>query len=261
MYKTGNCDYAKAMLVVLVLLYGCAPIAETATVLAPTATVVIEPSMTPEPTATSTPTSIPRSDDPATWDLASQVDIVDENGGLIRYRLAEWQYQPAMDRLIEFFNQHAGSMDRLMSEDEASIFFDTSSSAWLGDDPSLIGFDELANRGFKWDLENNRSKNAYPKLEYLMTQDNSWYYLEWNVWGMDLMDKASSDGIYGFVERFTVAISFVGEEQPLSFYDSDTKALLNRNEFYGPVRWTFFFQYLDGQWKIVEYYYQNLDGQ
>lgn len=239
--------FVKAGLVILVLLSGCTPIVETATEMAATVPVVIEPTLTPEPTATSTPTSMPRADDPATWDLAGMEIYHDEDLGYRTYALEEWQYQPPLEVVKTVFNMMYGESNHLVTPAEAEPYYDTSAAGWLGDDSSL---------GFLEEYEHNNNRNGYLRFSYSMSNENTKYFSDWTIHGLQ-QDLSKADP-FQVGEIFTVVIGFTIEEQPLYTIDKDTQEVLNVSEFFGPFRYVSYLQYQESAWKIIKVFTEDL---
>lgn len=237
----------KAGLVILVLLSGCTPLVETATEMAATVPVVIEPTQTPEPTATSTATSTPRSDDPATWDLASMEIYHDEDLGYRTYALEEWQYQPPLEVVKTVFNMMYGESNHLVTPAEAEPYYDTSAAGWLGDEE---------NSGYIREYENNRDLDIYFRFSYGMKSENSQMFSDWNIHGLS-QDLSVADP-FQVGEEFSIVIGFTVSEQPLYTINAKSQEVTNNSEFFGPMRFVYYLQYDEVGWKIVKQFTEDL---
>jgi len=207
--------------------------------------------MMPAPTTMATSTATPYPADPSAWNLEGKEIQVTENEGYTTYALEEWQINLVLPVVTESFNKLYIYADHNMTPDEMMQYYDTNSPAWLGPDDGQ-------SVGFLGQYEDNASKGAFIKLAYPIEEGNELIYTNWKIWAIAPPKDFDSSLYHYDYERFTAIVRFRMEEAPLYVVEEDTQEIVFEHTYFGPALHTFYLQFVDGQWKIVDVLFEDL---
>jgi hypothetical protein len=180
--------------------------------------------------------------DPATWELSDSVKQVDEYG-YTSYILEDWQVNFVLTTVIESFNTIYFEADHIVTPKEVEQYFDTESPAWVGDGAS--------NVGFLGQYEDNVAKGLFIRVSYPISEGYDQYYTNWKAWAVEPPEDFVDTAGYTRFDKLTVVVQFRMEEAPL-YMVNEANEVEFENTYWGPMIFTNYLQYSDGQWKIVE---------
>ena len=180
--------------------------------------------------------------DPATWDLSDSVKQVDEYG-YTSYILEDWQVNFVLTTVNDMWNTIYYEADHIITPEEVEQYFDTESPAWVGDGASNIGF--------LGQYENNVEKGLFGRVSYPIAEGYDQYYTNWKAWAVEPPEDFTDTPGYSRFDKFTVVVQFRMEEAPLYTVNEENEVEFE-NTYWGPMSFTYYLQYTDGNWKIVE---------
>jgi hypothetical protein len=180
--------------------------------------------------------------DPAAWDLSDSVKQVDEYG-YTSYILEDWQVNFVLTTVIDMWNTIYYEADHIITPEEVEQYFDTESPAWVGDGAS--------NVGFLGQYDDNVAKGLFIRVAYPIAEGYDQYYTNWKAWAVEPPEDFVNTAGYSRFDKFTVIVQFRMEEAPL-YMVNEANEVEFENTYWGPMIFTNYLQYSDGQWKIVE---------
>ena len=181
--------------------------------------------------------------DPATWDLSDSVKQVDEYG-YTSYILEDWQVNFVLTTVIESFNTLYINADHIVTPDEMEQYYDTEAPAWVGSGDGV-------NMGFLGQYNDNVAEGVFTRFSYSISQGNDAFYTNWKAWAVEPPDDFTDTNGYTRFDKFTVVVQFRMEEAPL-YIVNEANEVVFENTYWGPMILTYYLQYSDGQWRIVE---------
>lgn len=181
--------------------------------------------------------------DPVTWDLSDSVKQVDEYG-YTSYILEDWQVNLVLTTVIESFNTLYINADHIVTPEEMEQYYDTEAPAWVGSGDGV-------NMGFLGQYNDNVAEGVFTRFSYSISQGNDAFYTNWKAWAVEPPDDFNDTSGYTRFDKFTVVVQFRMEEAPL-YIVNEANEVIFENTFWGPMILTYYLQYSDGQWRIVE---------